>query len=106
VPRRKALVLRSSGGDVTVHLRKGPLTLDGKECLGYYDPDTREIVIDRRLRGDARARVIWHEWGHAATLDRGVDIPDPAIEEAVCDAIADAMLALVGSPAATVPPKT
>lgn len=109
MPRRKGFTLRSAGGALAVKFRKGPLRANGEadECLGYYDPDRREIVIDSRLPDAAMARVVWHEWAHAALLDAGLSIPDFDLEEAAMDAFANSLLAQVGSPvpSALTPPK-
>jgi Zn-dependent peptidase ImmA (M78 family) len=83
---------------VRIRYVKGPLLLGDTPCNGQYDHDRREILVDRSLPDDAAARVIWHEYAHALLLDRDLVIPDDQLEEAICNAVADALLAQVGAP--------
>jgi hypothetical protein len=75
--------------EYSVKYRKNP-QVDGKDCHGYCDTGTKEIVLQLGMTKQERKRVFIHECFHAVLFESGIsydwddDFVD-MIEEPVVD---------------------
>ena len=70
-----------------------PIDHDGKgETYGLCDWPSRTIRIRPNLRRTAAWLTLEHEWVHAVLYDAGVDGLSEKVEEAVCNALALALV--------------
>ncbi len=62
------------------------VAVEGSECDGCYDPETKTISLAEKLDEESRFRVLIHEMTHASMDISGLSelIPDVKMEEAIC----------------------
>jgi len=92
-PALPASIPTSLGRVKIVRATKEALASDGTPAYGDWEWHTRTIRLWDGLKGWPLRQVLWHEWTHVVLQDAGLADEFPhVILEAVCDAIANAMV--------------
>jgi hypothetical protein len=81
----------SALGPIPVRVVKD-LQMDGKPCMGIYDPAARLIQIREGMDAIAALQTCAHEWVHSVLSDAGVSLSE-ADEERVADSVGTAIVA-------------
>jgi len=82
--------VHTSMGEVKVEQVK---KVDKEDSLGEYNIDLRVIRVKKGLEKIQKHQTVWHEWVHVVLTDAGVaDVLEHSQEEAVCNAIATALV--------------
>lgn len=85
--------VEGAAGPIKVVRVKGPIVHDDADCWALWDSATRTIRIDRKANPRHRWELYFHELTHAALFDSGVKHKlNDGTHEAVCDAVATAMM--------------
>lgn len=90
--------VRAPGGRIPVTVKPKLVHPDGKECLGLWHENERELELSAEMNPSNAWRVYYHELTHVALTESGLAnvllpiINDEGID-AICDAVATARMA-------------
>lgn len=84
--------VRAPGGRIPVTFKPGLRHPDGKECLGLWHENERELELDVAMAPKDAWRVYFHELTHVALTESGLaNVLLPVINDEGIDAICDAV---------------
>lgn len=94
MPRKKVQRLMRSvvilGLRVPVKLKRNIVDERGNSLFGYYDPEKREIVLNKDQTDESLRRTLYHEVGHAFMDRIGVRVAiSGELNEVISEGIAN-----------------